>query len=52
MLLDAELYQQMLDKIAFMHSVTEGLEDYRNNRTVPAKEVFASLEKIITEAEK
>ena len=51
-LLDAEVYQQMLDKIAFMQSVTEGLEDYRNNRTVPAKEVFASLEKIITEAEK
>ena len=51
-LLDAESYQQMLDQIAFMQSVTEGLEDYRNNRTVPAKEVFASLEKIIAEAEK
>ncbi len=51
-LLDAELYQQMLDKIAFMQSVTEGLEDYCNNSTVPATEVFASLEKIIAEAEK
>ncbi len=51
-LLDAELYQQMLDKIAFMQSVTEGLEDYWSNRTLPAKDVFASLEKIIAEAEK
>ncbi|MEI6757307.1 MAG: type II toxin-antitoxin system Phd/YefM family antitoxin [Chlorobium sp.] len=51
-LLDAEQYQQMLDEIAFMHSVAKGLEDYRNNRTLPAKEVFASLEKIIAEAEK
>ncbi len=51
-LLDAEVYQQMLDKILFMQSVTEGLEDYRNHRTVPAKEVFASREKIIAEAEK
>ncbi len=51
-LLDAELYQQMLDKIAFMQSVTEGLEDYRSNRMVPEKDVFASLENIIAEAEK
>jgi len=51
-LLDAEVYQQMLDNIAFMQSVTEGLEDYCNNRTVPAKEVFASLDKIIADAEK
>ena len=51
-LLDAEQYQQMLDQIAFMQSVAEGLEDYRNNRTVPAQEVFASLDKIIAEAEK
>ena len=51
-LLDAEVYQQMLDNIAFKQSVTEGLEDYCNNRTGPAKQVFASLEKIIADAEK
>ena len=42
----------MLDKIPVMQSVTEGLEDYGNNRTVPAKQFFASLEKIIADAEK
>ncbi len=49
--LDAEQYQQMVDQIAFMQSVAEGLEDYQNNRTVPAADVFASLKQIIAEAE-
>jgi len=51
-LLDAEQYQKMLDQITFMQLVTEGLEEYRNNRTLPAEELFASLDKIIAEAEK
>ncbi|WP_076790316.1 type II toxin-antitoxin system Phd/YefM family antitoxin [Chlorobium sp. KB01] len=51
-LLDAEQYQKMLDQITFMQLVTEGLEEYRNNRTIPAEELFPSLDKIIAEAEK
>ena len=35
----------------FMQSVAEGLEDYRLKRTVPAKEVFASIEQMIDKAE-
>ena len=50
--LDAEQYQQMVDQIAFMQSVAEGLEDYRSSRTIPAKDVFVSLDKIIAEAKK
>jgi PHD/YefM family antitoxin component YafN of YafNO toxin-antitoxin module len=50
-LLDADYYQQLLDRMDFMQSVAEGLEDYRLNRTVPAKEVFASIEQMIDKAE-
>jgi prevent-host-death family protein len=50
-LVDAEEYQKMLDQITFMQSVAEGLEDYRNNRTIPAEVLFASLDTIIAEAE-
>jgi PHD/YefM family antitoxin component YafN of YafNO toxin-antitoxin module len=50
-LVDAEQYQKMLDQITFMQSVAEGLEDYRNNRTIPAETLFASLDKMIAESE-
>jgi hypothetical protein len=37
----------MPDQITFMQLVAEGMEDYRNNRTIPAEEVFVFLDKII-----
>ncbi|GEM_PF-1981742 len=51
-LLDTKHYEALIERIAFMKSVAEGLDDVRHNRLVPMDEVFASVDRIIAEAEK
>lgn len=51
-LLDATLYQTLVEQLAFMKSVADGLEDVRHNRLCSIDEVFDSVEQIIAEVEK
>jgi antitoxin YefM len=47
-IMDAGKYQEMQDQIDFLQKVAVGLEDYREGRTVPAKEVFDEIEQILS----
>ena len=46
--IDAEKYQEMQDQIEFMRKVAIGLEDYREQRLVPASKVFDEIDKILS----
>jgi hypothetical protein len=51
-LLDTRQYQALLEQLAFMKSVADGLEDVHHKRLFSMDEVFDSVDRIIAEAEK
>ena len=51
-LLDTAQYQALLEQLAFMKSVADGLEDVHHKRLFSMDEVFDSVDRIIAEAEK
>ena len=51
-LLHADKFQELQDRIEFLNKVAQGLEDYKNNRTNTVEETFSALDKVIDSAEK
>ncbi len=51
-LLSAEKFQEMQDRIEFMRKVAQGLEDYKSSRVHSIQDTFDAVDRIINAAEK